>query len=52
MKIGSYPRFSEKDFKVLVTLEGREAAEVASAFALLVARLGGRVVRSEPPASS
>ena len=52
VKIGSYPRFSEKDFKVLVTLEGREAAEVASAFALLVERLGGRVVRSEPPAST
>ena len=52
VKIGSYPRFSEKDFKVLVTLEGRDAGEVASAFGLLIARLGGRVVRSEPPASS
>ena len=52
VKIGSYPRFSEKDFKVLVTLEGRAAPEVASAFAMLVERLGGRVVRSEPPASS
>ncbi len=52
VKIGSYPRFSEKDFKVLVTLEGKGAGEVASAFALLVERLGARVVRSEPPASS
>lgn len=52
VKIGSYPRFSEKDFKVLVTLEGKGAAEVASAFQLLVERLGARVVRSEPPASS
>ncbi|MBL9014549.1 MAG: competence/damage-inducible protein A [Myxococcales bacterium] len=52
VKIGSYPRFSEKDFKVLVTLEGRAAGEVASAFAVLVERLGGRVVRSEPPAST
>lgn len=52
VKIGSYPRFSEKDFKVLVTLEGKGAGEVASAFQLLVERLGARVVRSEPPASS
>ena len=52
VKIGSYPRFSETDFKVLVTLEGRAAGEVASAFAVLVERLGGRVVRSEPPAST
>lgn len=52
VKIGSYPRFSEKDFKVLVTLEGKGAPDVGSAFALLVERLGGRVVRSEPPASS
>jgi len=51
VKIGSYPRFSEKDFKVLVTLEGRDTAEVAAAFALLVERVGGKVVRSEPPAS-
>ena len=52
VKIGSYPRFSEKDFKVLVTLEGKGATEVASAYALLVERLGARVVRGEPPASS
>jgi len=50
VKIGSYPRFAEKDFKVLVTLEGRDAAEVAAAFALIVALLGARVVRSEAPA--
>lgn len=50
VKIGSYPRFSEKDFKVLVTLEGRDADEVGAAFARLVERLGARVVRSEAPA--
>lgn len=50
VKIGSYPRFSEKDFKVIVTLEGRDAVEVAAAFALLVQLIGSRVVRSEPPA--
>lgn len=51
VKIGSYPRFSEKDFKVLVTLEGRDPPDVAGAFALLVGRLGGRVVKTEAPAS-
>ncbi|MBA3452363.1 MAG: competence/damage-inducible protein A [Deltaproteobacteria bacterium] len=51
VKIGSYPRFAEKDFRVLVTLEGRDTAEVAAAFALLVERAGTKVVRSEAPAS-
>lgn len=52
VKIGSYPRFSERDFKVLITLEGRESGEVTGAFDLLVARLGARVVRTEAPASA
>lgn len=51
VKIGSYPRFSETDFRVMVTLEGRDPSEVAGAFALLVERLGPRVVRSEAPAA-
>jgi molybdopterin-biosynthesis enzyme MoeA-like protein len=51
VKIGSYPRFSEKDFKVLITLEGRDTSEVAAAFALLVERTGTKVVRSEAPAA-
>lgn len=50
VKIGSYPRFSEQDFRVLVTFEGRDGAAVAAAFALLVERISPRVVRSEPPA--
>ena len=50
VKIGSYPRFSEKTFKVLVTLEGREPVGVAGAFAMLLDRLGARVVKSEAPA--
>jgi molybdenum cofactor synthesis domain-containing protein len=49
VKIGSYPRFSERDFRVLVTFEGADAAEVGAAFALLDARLGALVVRREPP---
>ncbi|CAN5706037.1 competence/damage-inducible protein A [soil metagenome] len=50
VKIGSYPRFSEKDFKVLVTLEGRDATGLAGAFTMLVERLGPRVVKTEAPA--
>jgi molybdenum cofactor synthesis domain-containing protein len=49
VKIGSYPRFSERDFRVLVTLEGLGAAEVAAAFEALSARIGNGVVRSEAP---
>lgn len=51
VKIGSYPRFSELDFRVMVTLEGRAGAEVAAAQAMLVERLGPRVVRRDEPAS-
>lgn len=50
VKIGSYPRFSEKDFRVMVTLEGRDPDAVAGAYALVVERLAGRVVRGEAPA--
>ena len=50
VRIGSYPRFSEKDFRVLVTLEAREADAVTRAYEQLVARFGAHVVRSEPPA--
>ena len=49
VKIGSYPRFSERDFRVLVTLEGAAHDDVAAAFAALAARLEGRVVRREEP---
>lgn len=47
VKIGSYPRFAETEFKVLLTLEGRIAADVAGAFAMLVDGMGARVVKSE-----
>jgi len=50
VKIGSYPRFSEKDFRVLVTFEGRAGGDVAAAHAMLVERLGSRVVRIEAAA--
>jgi molybdenum cofactor synthesis domain-containing protein len=47
VKIGSYPRFAEKTFRVLITFEGRAIADVGSALAMLVDRLGERVVRRE-----
>jgi molybdenum cofactor synthesis domain-containing protein len=50
VRIGSYPRFTERDFKVLITFEGPAAVDVAGALAMLVERLGPRVVREEPPA--
>ena len=49
VRIGSYPRFTERDFKVLVTLEGAAADGVAAAYEDLGARLGAHVVRREAP---
>ncbi len=49
VKIGSYPRFSEQDFRVLVTLEGASGDDVGAAFGDLAARLGAHVVRREEP---
>lgn len=50
VRVGSYPRFAEQDFRVMVTLEGHAAADVAGAQAMLVDRLGPRVVRFDEPA--
>ena len=50
VRIGSYPRFTERDFKVLITLEAHGPDEVAGALAMLVERMGARVVRHEAPA--
>jgi molybdenum cofactor synthesis domain-containing protein len=50
VRVGSYPRFTERDFKVLVTLEGLGADEVAGALAMMIERIGVRVVRHEAPA--
>jgi molybdenum cofactor synthesis domain-containing protein len=49
VRIGSYPRFTERDFKVLITLEALGAADVARALAMMIERIGPRVVRHEPP---
>ena len=49
VKIGSYPRFSEKDFRVLITLEGKLEADVAGAQTMLAERIGDKLVRVETP---
>jgi molybdenum cofactor synthesis domain-containing protein len=50
VRVGSYPRFSERDFRVMITLEGKGAAEVTGAQAMLADRLGAHVVRRDEPA--
>lgn len=45
VKIGSYPRFEEKDFRVLLTLESEDASAVRAAVESLRERLGDLVVR-------
>jgi molybdenum cofactor synthesis domain-containing protein len=50
VRIGSYPRFSELDFKVLITFEGLGPGEVAGALAMLVERIAPHVVRQDAPA--
>ena len=49
VKVGSYPRFDERDFRVLLTLESADAVAVAAAQADLVTRLGTMVVRTDEP---
>jgi molybdenum cofactor synthesis domain-containing protein len=49
VKIGSYPRFSELDFRVLLTLEDKDGAALRGAFDALVEALGDWVVRRELP---
>jgi molybdenum cofactor synthesis domain-containing protein len=49
VRVGSYPRFAEREFRVMVTLEGPAAGDVGAAFEALAARLGPRVVRRDEP---
>lgn len=51
VRVGSYPRFSERDFRVLVTLESTDTAAVTAAFDALVRSVGDKLVRTEAPAS-
>jgi molybdenum cofactor synthesis domain-containing protein len=45
--IGSYPHLDAPDYRVKVTLDGRDAARLDEAMAWLAARLGKAVVRTE-----
>jgi molybdopterin-biosynthesis enzyme MoeA-like protein len=45
VQIGSYPRFEETTFRVLLTLESKDLAAVQAARRDLVARLGALVVK-------
>jgi molybdenum cofactor synthesis domain-containing protein len=45
--IGSYPHLDAADYRVKVTLDGRDAARLDEAVAWLAARLGNAVVRTE-----
>jgi len=48
---GSYPRYEETEYRVLLTVESHDAAEVAGAAGELAALLGARVVRVEEAGS-
>jgi molybdenum cofactor synthesis domain-containing protein len=50
VKIGSYPRFTERDFRVLLTLEDKDQAALQAAYDALDAALGEWIVRRDPPA--
>jgi molybdenum cofactor synthesis domain-containing protein len=47
VEIGSYPHPEARDYRVKVTLDGRDAARVDAALAWLATRLGDAVVRTE-----
>src|SRR4051794_19629364 len=47
VEIGSYPHLGAPDYKVKITLDGRESAVVDAALGSLVVRLGTAVVRTE-----
>jgi molybdenum cofactor synthesis domain-containing protein len=47
VEIGSYPHPEASDYRVKITIDGRDAARVDGALAWLAARLGDAVVRTE-----
>lgn len=49
VKVGSYPRFEETEFRVILTLESVDRAALSRACNDLVVRLGALVVRVEEP---
>ena len=47
VEVGSYPHLDAADYRVKITLDGRDAAAVDRALAFLAARLGDAVARTE-----
>jgi molybdenum cofactor synthesis domain-containing protein len=47
VEIGSYPHLAALDYKVKITLDGRDRAAVEAALGRMVGRLGAAVVRTE-----
>jgi molybdopterin-biosynthesis enzyme MoeA-like protein len=47
VEIGSYPHLSAVDYKVKITLDGRDRGAVEAALGQMVGRLGAAVVRTE-----
>jgi molybdenum cofactor synthesis domain-containing protein len=47
VEVGSYPHLEARDYRVKVTLDGRDAAAVDRALAFLAARLGEAVAKTE-----
>ena len=47
VEIGSYPHLDAPDYRVKITLDGRDRAAVDAATESLVSRLGDAVVRTE-----
>lgn len=50
VKIGSYPRYEETEFQVLLTLESHDGAALQRCLDRLGAELGGWIVKIEAPA--
>ncbi|HPH69400.1 MAG TPA: molybdopterin-binding protein [Kofleriaceae bacterium] len=50
VRLGSYPRFSERDFRVIITFEGPDADTVSAAWQALDNTLGTVVVKRQTPA--
>lgn len=49
VKLGSYPRFGETEFQVIITFEGTEVDDVRAATTALADRVGAAVVRRADP---
>lgn len=49
VRFGSYPRFNETDYRIILTIESKDAASVGEAIRSLAGSLGALVVKIEAP---